>query len=124
MDSATCKWNPQIVSGIHKVLVEFAFCLHFQLKIADSTYFLRIPLAVDDSRTTSYIRLLRNPRQNKCADIIYVTLICTRNPRKFVSGINLHFGTCLNISFWNRGTFRHKIVRLYSAQFGLVMRSR
>ena len=39
----------------------------------------------------------------------------------FVSGIHLHFGTCLKISFWNPGTYRHKIVRLSSAQFGLVM---
>ena len=39
----------------------------------------------------------------------------------FVSGIHLHFKTSLKISFWNPGTYRHKIVRLSSAQFGLVM---
>ena len=39
----------------------------------------------------------------------------------FVSGIHLHFGTCCKISFWNPGTYRHKIVCLSSAQFGLVM---
>ena len=38
-----------------------------------------------------------------------------------VSGIHLHFGACLNTCFWNPGTYRHKIVRLSSAQFGLVM---
>ena len=38
-----------------------------------------------------------------------------------VSGIHLHFGTCLNACQWNPGTYRHKIVRLFSAQFGLVM---
>ena len=39
----------------------------------------------------------------------------------FVCGTPLHFGTCLKISFWNPATYRHKIVRLSSAQFGLVM---
>ena len=39
----------------------------------------------------------------------------------FVSGIPLHFGTCLKISFRNPGTYRYKIARLSSEQFGLVM---
>ena len=39
----------------------------------------------------------------------------------FVSGFHLHFGTCLRISFWNPGIYRHKTMRLSSAQFGLVM---
>ena len=39
----------------------------------------------------------------------------------FLSGVHLHFGTCFKISFWNPGTYRHKTVRLSSAQFGLVM---
>ena len=38
----------------------------------------------------------------------------------FLSGIHLRFGTCLKISFWKPGTYRHKIMRLSSAQFGLV----
>ena len=29
--------------------------------------------------------------------------------------------TCLETCLWNPGTYRHKIVRLSSAQFGLVM---
>ena len=41
--------------------------------------------------------------------------------RNFESGINLHLGTYLNTCPWNPGTYRHKIVRLSSAQFGLVM---
>ena len=49
---------------------------------ADSTYILRNPLTVAESRTTSYNCLLRNPQQIKCADKIYVTSIYTRNPRK------------------------------------------
>ena len=44
---------------------------------------LRIPLKFCGIQTTSYIRLLRKPRHNKCADKSYVTLICTRNPQKF-----------------------------------------
>ena len=38
-----------------------------------------------------------------------------------VSGIHLHFGTCLKIKFWDPGTYRHKIVGLSYAQSGLVM---
>ena len=38
-----------------------------------------------------------------------------------VSGIHLHFGKCLNTCLWNLGTHRHKIARLSSAQFCLVM---
>ena len=39
----------------------------------------------------------------------------------FVSGIHLHFGMCLMISFSNPGTYRNKILRLSSAQFSLAM---
>ena len=39
----------------------------------------------------------------------------------FVGVIRLHFGTCLKIYLCNPGTYRHKIMRLSSAQFGLVM---
>ena len=49
----------------------------------DSTYILLNPHTVAESRTTSYIYLLRHPQQNKCADKIYVTGFCTRNPRNF-----------------------------------------
>ena len=49
---------------------------------AESTSNLRDPLSVAESKTTSYIFLLRNLQQNKCADKIYVTGICTRNPLK------------------------------------------
>ena len=49
----------------------------------DSTYISRNPLTVAESRTTSYICLLRNPQQNKCADKVYVTGICMRNLLKF-----------------------------------------
>ena len=52
-------------------------------KFADSTYVLRNPRTVSESRTASNICLLRKPQQNKCADKIYVTGICTRNPLKF-----------------------------------------
>ena len=57
------------------------------------TYILRNPLTVLESRTTSYICLLRNSQQNKCADKIYITGICMRNPLKF----------CLwnPLTFWN-----------------------
>ena len=76
--------------------MESAFCLRmplylrilrtfcgFHLHFADSNYILRYSLTVAESRTNSYICLLRNPQQNNCADKIYVTAICTRNPRNF-----------------------------------------
>ena len=72
------------------------FGIHLQflrnlLTFADSTYFLRNPLTVAESRTTSYTCLLRNAQQNKCADKIYVTGISMQNPLKF----------CL----WNESTY-------------------
>ena len=85
--------------------------LRIPLIFADSTYILRNPLTVVESRTTSYICLLRIRNKFKV-------------PRKFtlqvyVRGIHLQFGTCLNTCLWN--PFRHKIKRLSSAQFGLLM---
>ena len=62
-------------SVINKFLNSSTVC-GFRLQI------LRISLTVAESRTTSYICLLRNPQQIKCAHKIYVTSICTRNPRK------------------------------------------
>ena len=38
-----------------------------------------------------------------------------------VSGIHLLFGTSSKVCLCNPGTYRHEIVRLFSAQFGLVM---
>ena len=38
-----------------------------------------------------------------------------------LSGILLHIGTCLITCLWSPATCRHKVVRLSSAQFGLVM---
>ena len=93
MESASCKWNPH-----------FVFTCGFHLHFADSTYILRNPLTVAESSTTSY----NKPQQGKCADKIYVTDICMRNPLKFVSGVHLYFGTYLKTCLWNPGTYRHK----------------
>ena len=62
---------------------ESSYSLRNPLTFADSFYILWNPITVTESITTSYIRLLRNPQCNKCADKIYVTGICTRNPLKF-----------------------------------------
>ena len=51
--------------------------------VAESANLCGFHLQFAESKTTSYIRLLRNPRHNKYADKIYVTLKCSRNPRKF-----------------------------------------
>ena len=39
----------------------------------------------------------------------------------FVSGIHFDFGVCVKFCLWNPGSNRHKIERLSSAQFSLVM---
>ena len=103
-ESTNSSWNPLI--------------------FADSAYILRNPLTVAESRTTSYICLLRNPHQSKCADKINVAGICMRNPLNFVCGIHLHFGTYFKTCLWKPGTYRHKIVLLSSAQLSLIMKSR
>ena len=71
------------ICGFHLHFAESTYSLRNPLSFADSTYILWNPLTFAQSRTTSYISLLRNLRHNKCADKIYVTGICTRNPRKF-----------------------------------------
>ena len=72
---------------------ESTYSLRNPLTFADSAYILRNPPKVAESRTTSYICLLRNPQKNKGADKIYVTSICMRNPLEF----------CLwnPLTFWN-----------------------
>ena len=59
---------------------------------------------------------------NLCANKICITGICTRNPGNFVSGMHLRFVTSLNTCLWNPATYKHKTVRLSSAQLGLVMK--
>ena len=44
-----------------------------------------------------------------------------RNTLNFICGIHLHLRTYFKTCFWTSGTYRHKIVLLSSAQFGLVM---
>ena len=79
--------NAYASSVINKFLNSYSVCgfrlqiLRIPLTFADSTYILRILLTVAESKTTSYICLLRNPQRNKCAEKIYHTSICKRNPR-------------------------------------------
>ena len=104
-------------------------------KFADSAYrfcgfhlHLRIPL------TFCGIHLqLRNPKQRRifaCCGIRNKTNVPTKFTLQllvrgihwnFVSEVPLHFGTYLKTFLWNPGTYRRKIVRLSSAQFGLVL---
>ena len=71
-----------------KFLKSFKVCgFHLQilrvpLTFADSTYISRNRFTVAEFKTTSHICLLRNQQQVKCADKVYVTIICTQNPRK------------------------------------------
>ena len=44
---------------------------------------LRKVLTFAETGSTTFIRSLRNPQQNQCADKIYVTGICTRNSFTF-----------------------------------------
>ena len=97
-------------------------------KVCGIHLLLRIPLTF-----CGILILLRNPKQLvifACCGMRDTTNVPTKFTllsyvrgfhRSFVSRIHLHFGTCLNTSFWNPGTYRHKIVRLSSAQLGLVM---
>ena len=66
--------------GFHKQIAKTLYCLqslqnrqfcgicNIICGIHNQVIHLRNPLAVAESRTTSYILLLRNPRQNKYAD--------------------------------------------------------
>ena len=120
MDSSSafnCSYASSVLNKIRNPLTVCGTRLH-----------LRLPL------TFCGIHLqLRNPKQLAmfaCCGIRDTTYVPTKLTLhsyihgihgSFARGVYLHFGTCLKISFWNPGTYRHKIVRLSSAQFGLVM---
>ena len=94
--------------------MESAFCLRILLTFADSTYFLRI--------LSTICRIQNNKLYLFFCGIRNKTILPTRFTLKvYVRGIHLHFGTCLKIGLWNPRTYKHKTVRLYSAQFGLVV---
>ena len=113
------KRNPQILQVFCNLQAKSANCKRNPHNFAESTY-LRNPLTFVESGKITYSRPLRYPQKKLIAEKIYVTGICTPNPWKFVDGINSHFETYLNTCFWNRGTYRHKIVQQSSTQFGLV----
>ena len=88
-------WISENLSYGYQKISEFLYSLRNPLTFADSGYkfckfhlHLRIPVTFCEStymcgiQITSYICLLGNPQQIKCADKICVTSICTRNPRK------------------------------------------
>ena len=95
---------------------------------SESTYSLRNRLTFANLAYICGNHLqLWNPKQLAifaCCGIRDTTNMPTKfTLHSYVRGIHLHFGTCLKFSFWNPGTYRHKIFRLSSAQFGLVMMS-
>ena len=95
-------------------------------EIAESTYSLRIPLtSFADSRYIFWIPLtfcgIHSQLRNLEPLAIFAYCgIQKRNADKIYE-IHLHFGTGLKICLWNPGTYRHKSVRLSSAQFSLVI---
>ena len=86
VESANCKRNPQVVSV-------FCKCKRNPQIVSGIRVNLRNPITFAESGTTTYIRSLRNPQQNQCADKVYVTTISTRNPLKFCKWKPL--------TFWN-----------------------
>ena len=103
MERANCKRNPYIVSGIRKLQMDFANCKRNRQILSGIRKSLRNQLTICKFHCFSLQVFVRGSHRN------------------VVGGIRLHFGTCLKVSLWNPGTYRHKIVRLCSAQFDLVM---
>ena len=102
--------NPLTVCGIHLPLrIPLTFCrIHFQLRNPEQLAIFACCGIRDTTNVPTQITLHS-----------YVRGI----HGKFVSEIHLLFGTCKKISFWNPATYRHKIERLCSAQFGLVRKT-
>ena len=111
--------------------------LHLRIPLtnfADSTYICRFHLHLRIPLTFCGIHLqLRNPELAIMA--CYRIRDTMKEPTKFplqvfvrgihgcfLFGTHLNFGKCLKFCLWNPGTYRHKTVRLTSAQFGLVMK--
>ena len=110
----------QTVSGIRKLWADSAICNQF----AESSYICRISLHLRNSE-----QLYIFARCGICNIISIPTKftlqIFVHGIRPiFVSGIHLHFGTSSKTCLWNPGTYRHKILRLSSEQFGLVMKAK
>ena len=129
----TCSWIPLIM--VKSLLLNSALLeIRIPALAFNSSYASLVLKKTRNPVTFCGIHLqLRNPKQlaiYACCGIRDTTNVPTKFTLhsyvrgihgNFVSGIHLHFGTCLKTSFWNPRTYRHKIVRLSSAQFGLVM---
>ena len=99
--------NPLTICGFHLHLrIPLTFCgIHLQLRNPEQ---LAIIACCGNRDTTNVTR--------KFTLQLFVRGIFG----KFVTGIHLQFKTCFKISFWNPGTYKHKIGHLSNAQFGLV----
>ena len=116
--------NKYLNTGIH---------LHLRIPLtnfADSTYvwgfhlhFCGIHLQVRKSEQLAIFACCGIRGTTNVPTKFTLQVFVRRIQGSFLSGIRLHFGTCLQVCPWNPGTNRHKIVRLSSAQFGLVMGS-
>ena len=102
-------------------IADSSYICGFHLHFVESTYILLNPLTIFESRSDSSIGFVWSPLHNKCTDKNNVIGFCTRILRKFCWWNHSNFGTCIKMCLWNPETYRHKSVRLLSAQFGLVL---
>ena len=68
-----CSYASKAINNFRNSLTVRGIRLHIlriTLTLAVSTYILRNSLTVAESRKTSYVRLLQNPRHKKCIDKI------------------------------------------------------
>ena len=113
--------NPLTICGTRLHFADFAY------KFCGLHLHLRIPLTF-----CGIHQQLRNPEQLAmlaCCGIRNKTNVPTKITLQvyvcgihwnFVCGVHLQFGTYCKTCLWNPETYRHKIVLLSSAQFGLV----
>ena len=115
------KWNPQLVSGIRKLSAESINCKRNPHIFAEPTYFCGIRLLLRNSEQLLMFACCGIRDKANVPKQFTLQVFVPGIHRIFISGSCLHFGTCLKTCLWNSGTYRHKIVQLSNAPFGLVM---
>ena len=116
-----CKWTLQIVSGFRKLFVESSNYKRNPHKFAESIFICGTRLNLRNWRQLSIVAGCRIRNKINLTEESILQVIVHGVHWNFVSVFHLQFGTSLKTSVWNPETYRHKIVRLSSAQCGLVM---
>ena len=115
-----CVWNPQNISGTtnSRPIPQFVSGIRINLRtfyICGTRLHMRNPELL-----TIFARCGIRNKTNEPTKFSLKVFVCGIHGN-VASEIHLHFGKRSKTCLWIPGTYKHKIVRLSTAQFGLVM---